>query len=383
MQGVGLLELECVVRSQMAGLALNDRLRRLPEFEECKIDFATNDYLGLQADSNFQSELRDQIGSLPLGSAASRLLGAQEGLYSVLENEFAEFKGTESALFFPSGYAANEALIRALSQHDTTFFYDEYVHASMIDGIHQSPLPKPRKLRFSHNNMRELGELLCRCNTKIKIILVEAIYSMDGDLAKLEALLAMASEFGAILVVDEAHAVGILGARGEGLVGASSPSVITINPCGKAFAAQGAFYAGPSWLRDYLIATARPFIYTTAPSPWLAAALRHTLRVVPTLSDRRQAVMALSRLLRQKLEIDDDESHDSVSPIIPIILGSDAAAKEASQFLARCGIRCPAIRPPTVPIGTARLRLSLHYGLTVADIEDTVHALTEFAASVR
>ena len=354
-------------------LAQKNRNRSLPAeicLHKAKIDLSTNDYLNLNSDKTWQSYLRNTIGHRSLGSGSSRLLGQDQTDWVEVEKKFATFKGADSALYFTSGYAANESLIYVLSSLGYPFFSDEMNHASIIDGLKNSLLPKSRIHRYKHNNYEDLEEKL-KDYLGPKFIITEAIFSMDGTITNLVSLSDIAHRHDAILIIDEAHSLGCLGRNGKGLLeyqGLPHEKVISINPCGKGFGAQGAFVSGPSWLRNLLINSARRFIYSTAPSPWIAGAIAAAIDKMPSLHDRRMRLHRNSSLIRKDLQrrgfaLDPNGSH-----IVPIIIGDESEVIRVSKYLESLSIRVGAIRPPTVTAGTSRLRLCIHQGLDKSDI---------------
>ncbi len=334
------------------------------------LDLTHNDYLGFRADPVFQKTVHDAAGVWPMGAGASRLLGGEHLIYEQLEQTFSAWKGCEASLYFVSGYAANEALMATLGMADVNFFSDSLNHASLIDGLRLSRIGAEQKHIFPHNNLSVLREQLTLSTSLLKVVVTESLFSMDGDQAPLPELLALCRAHGALLIVDEAHALGVYGAQGSGLLeahGISADEVITINPCGKGMAGAGAFISGPLWLRHYLINTARSFIYSTGASPWLAAGLQASIGMVRQARDRRTHLAEISRALRLELTRFGYSIGKSTSHIVPLILGSEAKSLQTELRLKEYGILARAIRPPTVPEGECRLRLSLHAGLSGLD----------------
>ncbi len=362
----------------MDSLKRRRSLRPLSHFHE--IDLTHNDYMGLRENSAFQSRAHNAAKAWPVGSGASRLLGGEYAIFGELEKEFAVWKGAESALYFPSGYAANEALMCALNLGPTVFFSDELNHASLIDGMRLARLDPQQKQIFPHNDLVSLQEKLSACTAPVKIVVVETLYSMDGDFCPARELVQLCQDQGALLVVDEAHALGVYGPEGRGWMAAQGidPKLyISVNPCGKAMAASGAFISGPLWLREYLINTARSFIYTTGPSPWVAAALLESLATIRQLNQERRVFLSRCERIGQALQNIGFNCGTAHSHIIPVILGRDAIAVSAEQFCAERGLSVRAIRPPTVPEESCRLRLSLHAGLDDADEELLIRVFKE------
>jgi len=341
------------------------------------IDLSHNDYLGLRWDRKFQKQAHESGANSLIGGSASRLLGGQFSEFEELENAFAQFKQAESALYFSSGYSANESVITCLAHRNTAIFSDRLNHASIIDGIRLSPLPKSRIHIFNHIDMNDLEKKLQASTAETNLIITESLFSMDGDKAPLNRLNELATKYSGLLVVDEAHATGIYGKNGRGLLdeaGIGHDQLISINTCGKALGVQGALVCGPKWFKEYLINKARSFIYTTAPSPKIAAAVMVALNYVADLDDRRERLKYLSDFLRQELNELGYNTLNSNSHIIPVIVGGDQNAVKAAGHLAECGIQSFAIRPPTVPEGTGRIRISMHANLSEVDVAAIIEA---------
>ena len=258
---------------------------------EDTVDLSHNDYLGLRHDTKFQNRVIDSLRGLPVGSGGSRLLGGEHPIFQKLEARFSEFKGVESSLFFPSGYAANEAICRAIIGPNTGVYSDSLNHASLIDGFKISQLSREQKFVFAHNNLQQLETLLKESPYEIKLVFTESLFSMDGDFAPLDSLYNLCEAENALLIIDEAHGLATYGRNGGGLIsqfGLDPQKVISINPCGKGMAASGAFICGPEWLRDYLINSCRELIFSTAPSPWIAQALLESITTIETMNNERE-----------------------------------------------------------------------------------------------
>lgn len=348
------------------------------------IDLTHNDYLALRSDSIFQARAWEAARRWPVGAGASRLLGGEHAIFQELEASFARWKGAEAALYFSSGYAANEALMVAVKQEGAIFFSDALNHASLIDGMRLAQLAPQQKQVFRHNDIVHLEELLQaaqrRSADSLRLIVTESLFSMDGDFCPLPGLVELASRYGALLVIDEAHSLGVYGKTGAGWLeelGFAHGPFVSINPCGKALGASGAFVAGPRFLRDYLINTARSFIYSTGASPWVAAALAEAIPYVAGLDERRRTLCEHAKRVRLRLSELGFNSGSSVSHIVPIITGTEASALQAEALLFEKGIMARAIRPPTVPDAMSRLRLSLHAGLDQAAVAQLLNALEE------
>lgn len=351
-------------------------LRPLTLAETPLLDLTHNDYLGFRYDAAFQNAVREAALPWPLGAGASRLLGGEHKVYGELEKLFSEWKGSESSLYFSSGFAANEALMSALAHPEIDFFSDALNHASLIDGLRLARIESRQKIIFQHNDLEDLREKLRASTARGKIIVTESLFSMDGDVAPLAKLLDLCREFKALLVVDEAHALGVFGNEGAGLLsGFDHSEIISINPCGKAMAASGALVSGPEWVRRLLINTGRSFIYSTGASPWLAAALIAAIDFVRKAKVKRVRLQMLGNSLRDSFEELGLDFGQSTTHIVPLILGSEEKSLRFEKALAECGILARAIRPPTVPEHECRLRLSLH--ANIASLEPLILALKE------
>ncbi len=356
----------------------DQRMRRsLSPVPDGVVNLCSNDYLGLVVDQAWQEELRSNLAE-PAGAGASRLLGGEHRIYAELEGAFSQFKGTEASLFFSSGYLANEAVVQTLARLDVHFFSDRFNHASIIDGCRLARLDRHRLTVVPHRDIDAFVDALKHSRASRRVILTESIFSMDGDAADLRRLSDVAREYDALLVVDEAHAIGVFGRSGRGWIdeqGLSAQQIVTVNPLGKAWGLQGAIVSGPQWFREALINAARPFIYTTGPSPWLAGAALWTLKRMPEWDDRRWRVRTLATRLRESLRRGNWDVDEGDCPTVPIIVGSAAAALDLSQHLLEAGFFCRAIRPPTVPEGTCRVRISLTAAVTDAQLERLVDAI--------
>jgi 8-amino-7-oxononanoate synthase len=346
------------------------------------IDLSSNDYLGLAHDARLVKALVAGATREGCGSTGSRLLRGDREAFGAVERRFAAFKGTERALYFSSGYLANLAVLTTLPDQGDVILSDERNHASLIDAIR---LSRADRVVFPHNDTGALGNLLsaacfessARGDAQVFVV-VESVFSMDGDRAPLAAYAALCHAHGAALIVDEAHAVGLMGDRGSGLVeeaGLDGDVCVTMNAAGKALGVGGAFVAGPAWVIEYLIQRARPFVFSTAPPPAVAHALDASLEIVGREPDRRRIVLDRSAYLRRALVRAGVIVPQDCSPIIPIVLGENARATRVAEVLNAQGFDVRAIRPPTVPQGSARLRLSVNVSLGEDVIDGFVTAL--------
>ena len=340
------------------------------------IDLTSNDYLGLATHPLVTQRMADAVVREGAGSTGSRLLRGERDTFSAIERRFAQFKGTERALYFSSGYLANIAVLTAFADDGDVIISDERNHASLIDGIRLSPAMRDIVAHNDVDAVRRVLELSAGAGERF--VVVESLFSMDGDQAPLEEYASLCEAFGAHLVVDEAHAVGVYGERGSGLVeelGLGDRVFLTINTAGKALGVSGAFVAGPAWAVDYMVQRARPFIFSTAPPPAVAAALEASLSIIEREPERRADLRELAATLRERLMIAGVNVGPGSSHIVPVIIGDNDPTVAVADALQADGFDIRAIRPPTVAPGTARLRLSVNIGLSDAIIDRFVASL--------
>tara|TARA_R110001606_G_scaffold30498_7_gene94370 strand:+ start:6482 stop:7624 length:1143 start_codon:yes stop_codon:yes gene_type:complete len=363
-------------RDQLDALDKAGRKRRL--LVPAGKDFSSNDYLGLAHSPYLKDVAQTAIANgIAHGSGGSRLLGGNHPEHEALEAFAAAHYGAEASLFFGSGFAANTALFATLPQTGDLLLYDEFIHASVHDGM---KLGRAGFRPFPHNDSdaveREIQAWRTSGGTGTVWIAVESLYSMDGDRAPLADLAEIADAHDAMLVIDEAHAVGVFGEGGIGLSGAigRQENVLVLRTCGKSLGGEGGILTMPNILREFFINRARPFIFSTAPSPLTAHLAQHVIAHVadnPSLQTRLAEHMALARGCFDGLSLGDHQD----SQIFPIILGEDRVAVSVAAMLQDQGFDVRAIRPPTVPAGTARLRISLTLNATQDDIRDLATAL--------
>ncbi len=357
------------------------RRGRLRELESAAgADFTSNDYLGLAKSAELQRAVMAALArGVPIGAGGSRLLRGNHPEHEALEAEAARFFNAESALFFGGGFVANTAIFATLPARGDLIVYDELVHASAHEGMW---LSKAETVSARHNDATAFDEAIktwrASGGTGQVWIAVESLYSMDGDRAPLKYLAEITARNGAVLVIDEAHATGVFGTNGRGL-GAElegQPNIISLHTCGKALGVMGALVTCPSVIRDFLVNRARSFIYATAPSPLMAAAVRAALEISARQSERRETlhkrVALAGELLHEKLGI-----VASGSQIQPVIVGSDARAVAFANAMRARGFDVRAIRPPTVPEGTARLRITLTLNTDDATVAALIDVLAE------
>ena len=354
--------------------------------------FCSNDYLGLAGHPELAAALADGALRWGAGSGASHLISGHSRAHAALEEDLAAFLEPcipqARALGFCTGYMANLALLTALGDAKATIFADKLNHASLIDG---ALLAKAPLQRYAHGRMDVLADQLARANTPIKLIVADAVFSMDGDLAPLPELLALAERFDAWVIVDDAHGFGVLGEQGRGTLshfGLRSERFICMGTLGKAAGVAGAFVAAHPTIVDWLVQAARPYIYTTAAPPAMAHALRASLRLIRgEEGEQRRARLAwLITLLRERLGALIAAMPqlgwtlaESTTAIQPLIVGDNEAALTLSAALESRGLWVPAMRPPTVPVGSARLRITLSASHTEDDVLRLVDALEHAA----
>lgn len=342
------------------------------------IDFSSNDYLGLAAHPQVVEACIGAARAAGVGARASHLITGHQPEHEALELEFAAFTGRERALVFSTGYMANLGLVHALATRRARVFEDRLNHASLIDA---GLLAGARVRRYPHGDVRSLERWLAEPATGAALVLTDGVFSMDGDLAPLPELAAACARHDALLAVDDAHGLGVIGATGRGSLehyGLTAEAVpALVGTFGKAFGTFGAFVAGNAELIETLIQRARTYIYTTALPPAVAAATRAALTVAIAEPWRRERVRALTARFRELAAAAGLELAASETPIQPIVLGEAAAAVRASEQLLDRGFFVSVIRPPTVPAGSSRLRVTLSAAHRDADVEALVIALAE------
>ncbi len=340
------------------------------------VDLSSNDYLNLSTDPRVVEGFLTGAAREGCGSTGSRLLRGDRASFSAIERRFAQFKGVERALLLSSGYLANLAVLTTLPEAGDVIFSDERNHASLIDGIR---LSRARAVVCPHGDVRALAGLMDSVTVAgVKFVVLESLYSMDGDIAPLAEYAAVCRASGAVLIVDEAHAVGVYGARGSGLIeaaGLDPDACVSVNAAGKALGVAGAFVAGAAWAVDYLVQRARPFVFSTAPPPAVADALDASLTIIVGEPRRRERLLARSAYLRKRLRRDGLGVPDGVTQIVPVVIGDNDRAVAVARTLQAEGFDVRAIRPPSVPRGTARLRVSLNAALSEATLDGFAEAL--------
>lgn len=366
-----------------AGLNRTRRLVRGPQQPSLIADdtsllaFCSNDYLGLASHPEVCTALTAAVADVGVGGAASHLICGHHDYHHQLEQRLADLTGRTAALFFSTGYMANLGVISALVGRGDTVFSDRLNHASIIDGC---LLSRARIQRYPHNDMAGLADRLAATSGH-KLVVTDGVFSMDGDMAPLRELAALCREHDALLLVDDAHGLGVLGERGAGSLehlGLSEQEVpLLIGTLGKAVGTSGAFVAGPQLLIDYLVQKARTYIYTTAMPPAVAKATCAALDLVEQGQARRRHLAHLIRRFREESKALGYQLMPSATPIQPIMVGDNWTALELSRQLEDRGLLVTAIRPPTVPEGQARLRVTLSAAHTDADLDRLLTALAD------
>ena len=361
-----------------ADLAALDRAglrRRLRLREHGAVDFSSNDYLGLASDPRLAAAVIEALRDNPLGAGAARLISGNHPLHETLERELAAFKGAEAALLFGSGYLANVGTIPALVGRRDVIYADALNHASLIDACR---LSRAEVRTFPHIDLAELATMLDadRGQFRRRLIVVDGVFSMDGDLFPLCELVNIAKAYGAWTYVDDAHGTGVLGANGRGSVEhwkVFGDIDLVMGTLGKAFGVAGAFVTGSRTVIDYLLQRARAFVFTTAQPPALAAAASAALRIVQTEPELRVRLRRNAKAVRSALRIPGPED----GHIVPVIIGESDLTVRIGNELRERGILVGAVRPPTVPLGTSRLRITLSAAHTDDDIERLLGALSQ------
>jgi 8-amino-7-oxononanoate synthase len=352
------------------------------------IDASSNDYLGLSQHPRVKARAAEWAQIHGAGAPASRLVTGTRDITLAVEEKLAAFKGCEAALLFSSGFQANATVIPTLAAisggtpgvgadhaaNATAIFSDALNHASIIHGARMARCPIAV---FRHNDLDHLDQLLRRSAAGRKLILTESVFSMDGDRADLAALVQLAERHGAALYVDEAHASGVLGPQGRGLAAECGGVDVVMGTLGKAFGAFGAYVAGSRTLIDWLVNRCPGFIYTTALPPAVLGAVDAALELIPGMDAERAQLARHARALRELLAQRGYDTLGSTTQIVPAVIGGAEEALAAAQRLEAAGVLGVAIRPPTVPAGTSRLRLTLHANLGEAGLAQLLAAVAD------
>jgi len=344
------------------------------------VNFCSNDYLGLANDPALIAAAQEGARRYGVGAGASHLVCGHAAPHEALERRLAAFVGAERALLFSTGYMANLGVVTALLGPDDAIFSDVLNHASLIDAAR---LSRATIHRYSHLDLVELEAQLSQSAAPRKLVVSDAVFSMDGDIAPLDRLLALCEGHDALLLADDAHGFGVMGRQGRGTpahFGLNSPRLIHMGTLGKAAGVSGAFVAGSAGLIEWLLQKARTYIYTTASPPLLAHALLTSINLIEAGDDRRARLTARIAQFHRQLKLRRWRLAESCTPIQPLIVGDNQEALAVAQALMERGLWVVAIRPPTVPSGTARLRITLSAAHSAAHVDLLTAALMELEA---
>jgi 8-amino-7-oxononanoate synthase len=365
------------------GLYRKMRYLQTPQGPHIKIDdtdyllLSSNSYLGLCNDDRLKQAAHDAIEKYGVGSGGSRLTTGSYKIHQKLEEEIAAFKGTEAALVFNTGYMANVGTISSLADKNWVIFSDRLNHASIIDGCR---LSKAEIVVYDHCDTKDLARKVQGYPGRQALIVTDGLFSVDGDIAPLPAIVEIAKKNNILLIVDDAHATGVLGPNGGGTAdyfGLSGQIDIQMGTLSKALASEGGFIAGKRSLIDYLVNTVRSFIFSTALSPAMIAISLKALDIIRTEPQRRQTLCANTAWFRAQLRAEGFHVPESEAPIISIILGKPDLAVSFSDKLMERNIFVSAIRPPTVPPGTSRLRISMMATHARDDLRQALNCIAE------
>jgi 8-amino-7-oxononanoate synthase len=359
--------------------------------------FCSNDYLGLANHPELVAALAEGAKRYGVGSGASHLISGHSVAHDLLEKKLAACESNYipnvRALFFSTGYLANITAITGLSrltnQGEVSIYSAKLNHASLIDGVRlASSQTRAKVTLFDHQNLNFLKEALKQDTHPLKLIVVDGVFSMDGDIAPVKNLLQLAEQYDALLMVDDAHGFGVLGDQGHGILeqsGVHSERIIYIGTLGKAAGVSGAFICAAAPFIEWLIQKGRPYIYSTATPPAIAHTLLTSLELIEGKEGitRRKQLHQLIQIWRDEMIFQDWEKTPSSTPIQPVILGSNASALAAAKLLDEAGYWIPAIRPPTVPVGSSRLRITFSANHSVDDVRELIKTLQMIEQEVK
>ncbi|MCB2308909.1 8-amino-7-oxononanoate synthase [Clostridium estertheticum] len=343
----------------------------------------SNNYLGLCDDFRLKKAAIDAINKYGVGSGGSRLTTGSYDLHKQLEEKIASFKGTEASLVFNTGYMANVGIISALCDASWVIFSDKLNHASIIDGYR---LSGAKLIRYKHCDMNDLLNKINKYKGSNNLIVTDGVFSMDGDIAPLPEIVKIAKKFNMMTMVDDAHATGILGENGSGTAsyfGLDNEVDIIMGTLSKAVASEGGYVAGKKDLINYLINSARSFIYSTALCPSTIAVSIKALQIIEKDEERRVKLLKTSNWFQNQLKVVGFNVMETKTPIIPILIGEVDKAVEFSKILLSQGVYVPAIRPPSVPRGTSRLRISLMATHSKEDLEEALIKIKEIGKELK
>lgn len=345
---------------------------------------SSNSYLGLASHPGVKRAAAEAAERFGCGSSGARLISGNMELHERLERELADFKGTEAALLFNSGYMANVGLLSTLAGPGDVILSDQLNHASIIDGCR---LSRAEIKIYPHKDLRSLGDLLAQSGSfRRRLIVTEGLFSMDGDLAPLPEIVELADRYGAAIILDDAHATGVFGTNGRGTLehfGLTGSVEVQMGTLGKALGCFGAYVAGSRLLVDYLVNKCRTFIFTTALPPETLAASLASLGIIRNEPERRRRLWENVEYLRNGLEALGFNTMGSESQIIPVFLGEALTTMTMSEMLLERGVYAQGIRPPTVPEGSSRLRLTLMATHTRDDLDTALDALEHVGKELR
>ncbi|MDI1310339.1 MAG: 8-amino-7-oxononanoate synthase [Methylotenera sp.] len=341
------------------------------------LSFCSNDYLGLANHPALIAAMQKAAGDSGVGSGASGLVTGHHRYHDDLEKQLAKFVNMPAALLFSAGYMANIGALGALVGRGDAIFADKLNHACLNDGSYYS---LAEFNRFAHNDVAALENLLKASSARHKLIAVDAVFSMDGDIAPLAEYLTLCEKYDAYLYIDDAHGFGVLGEHGQGSLNhlkLKSPRIIMMATLGKAAGVAGSFVAGESVVIDYLIQTAKSYVYSTPAPPALSATLSASVSLIEQGDDLRTHLHSLINYFKDNLQCKRWQLMPSETSIQPLVVGDNLEALALSEYLQSLGILVPAIRPPTVPVGTARLRISLSAAHSLDDIKQLISAIQQ------
>jgi 8-amino-7-oxononanoate synthase len=365
------------------GLLRRRRLLDSPQAAHIQADgksvlsFCSNDYLGLANHPKLIAAMQQGAEKAGVGSGASHLITGHHRYHHELEQALAAFVRLPAALLFSTGYMANLGVISALLGRGEAIFADKLNHASLNDA---AVLSRADLHRYPHNEVSALEKMLKASRAPAKLVVTDAVFSMDGDLAPVPELLALCEQHDAWLLLDDAHGFGVLGENGRGILShfkVASKRIIYMATLGKAAGVFGAFVAGGPLLIEYLLQQARTYIYTTATPPALSASVLQALKIIAQEDQRRQHLQLLIKILKNDLHLQRWQLGASGTAIQPLLVGSNHVALNLSEYLLTQGILVPAIRPPTVPKGSSRLRISLSATHSIEDVQRLIAVLHE------
>ena len=375
-------------KRETEGLMRQRRLLDSPQAEHIVandkhfLSFCSNDYLGLANRPELITAMQKAAGDSGVGSGASNLITGHHRYHDELEKRLAKFVELPAALLFSTGYMANIGVIGALMGRHDAIFADKLNHACLNEGAY---LSRAEFHRFPHNDVAALEKLLSESTAKHKLIAADAVFSMDGDIAPLPAYLALCEKYDAYLYIDDAHGFGVLGEHGKGSLShfnLKSPRIIMMATLGKAAGVAGAFVAGERIVIDYLIQKANSYVYSTPAPPALSATLIESVELIEAGDDLRAHLQTLIAELKNTLKLKKWQLMPSDTAVQPLVVGGNREVLALSEYLQSRGILVPAIRPPTVPTGTGRLRISLSAAHTLEDVRRLVTTIHEAEAQL-